>query len=303
MMTTAFVVPGVERGATAAVDIHSVSGGSRTTAQRDNNSLCPGWRVALNFGPSSFRNNNPLDHYFGTSSTTRLPVVIPCDFTNEGLVIPRSDTCSYTVLEGGVVKPVQGGYWKMIHSSRNGGDKKNNMNNNEPITQTLQFTLKFPEELQKNDVVIPAQSTIFLEGLVYSQDTLKDLDEAFLTARSQESKAQEALDAIYKVRDGPKQWNQERQVWERPTLDVPLTELWNSHWTVWSKRLERQRRNAARPNKNSQLSQQAGPFPGYVERVYMGTQGVIRLGPYGKVVGSWSAEPLNHVPASYLASR
>ncbi|CAB9520301.1 expressed unknown protein [Seminavis robusta] len=272
-LSTAFVVPAVERGATA-----EISGLATTTFD-------PAWRVALNFGKSTI---NPFGD-FGASGA-RLPVVIPCEFTDSGLAMPRYDTVSYTDITGGIVKPVQGGSWKI----------SNNGKKSDAMSQNLQMTLTFPEELRKGDVIIPAQSTVSLEGLVYSQEVLKKLDEAFSNARSDEWKAEETLEEVYKERDGPKKWNPKTQAWERPTMDVPLTDLFQKHWTVFSKKQETRRRNAARP-RSSDLSKQSGPFPGYEDRVYFGQQGIIRID--NNVVGTWSAEPMNDVPATYFGTR
>lgn len=310
-----FVVPTMERPPIASIDDRLVTTtiaddeGSSSSRERRNidrrRPIRPAWRIALDFGRSG-QNLNPLDN-FGASGI-RFPLVIPAvEFTNDGLAVPRGDTVSYTDIRGGVTRPIEGGTWAII-----GDDKAKRAGAEQdppPVSQPFQFTLRFPEEMRKGDVVLPADTTLLLEGLLYSQHALKRLDEAFIAARSEEWKAEESLEDIYKERDGPKRWNPDTQRWERPKLDVPLSALLSKHWTVFTKKQERQRRNAVRP-RTSDMSKQGGRFPGFdndddeennpsTDRVHMGAYGVIRTKNGGMVVGSWSAEPVSELRTHY----
>jgi len=275
-MTTAFLVPSVERPQSLILPDATID---------KSNVRNPAWRIALDFGRDAA---TPLLDSFGTSGV-RFPVVVPCEFTQDGWVLPRSDTISYTALEGAITKPVQGGRWDISNT----GDH-----------HKLQFTMHLPQEIQKQDVKIPDQSTLVLEGLVYSQDTLKEYEAAFSKARQAEWKAQESLDDSLKVRDLPKKWNPETQAWETQLLDEPLTSLISKHWIVFTKRQERKRRHAARP-KSVDMSAQPGWFPGFspTSPIYMGVRGIIRnQSQKGMVVGRWSAEPIKDLPASYYGA-
>jgi hypothetical protein len=240
------------------------------------------WRVSLNLGREFA---TPLWESFGTSGI-RFPVVVPCSFSSDGSVSPTTDTVSYVAdVKGGVSKPVEGGNWKMQDAKK------------------LEFSLEFPEELCKKDVLIPAGSKLVMEGVIYPQAELKKINDAFSQARVEEWKALEKIDEIQAIRDAPKRWNEESQRWEHPTVDEPLSSLFSKHWTAFVKGQERRRRNQAKPRSGVELSARHGRFPGFAEdnQVYFGTSGVIRnQSKGGMVVGTWSAEPITGEPASYL---
>lgn len=264
------------------------------------------WRVALNFNRNIQGTSlNPLDGFLGASRGVQFPVVVPAvDFTNTGLAIPRNDYVSYTDVKGGVTRPVEGGTWTAAPVAGDGTEGQHSL---PPLSRPFQFTLRFPEELRRGDIGLPADTTVILEGLLYSQNALKRLNEEFIAARKKEWEAEELLEGLYKERDGPKKWNPDTNQWERPTLDVPLTTLVAKHWAVFTKKQERQRKNGQRP-KSSDMSKQAGRFPGLDDddRVHMGSFGIIRIannsdygrnaGVGGTVIGSWSAEPVTEMP-------
>jgi hypothetical protein len=239
------------------------------------------WRVALNLGREF---STPLWDSYGTSGI-RFPVVIPCDFTSDGSVAPHSATVSYVAdVMGGVTKPVVGGTWQITNN-----DKR------------LEFTLSFPEELQKKDVTIPAGSDLVMEVNLVSLQALKQLEEAFAEARKQEWHALEKIDEIQAIRSSPKRWNEKTQRWEYPRVEEPLPSLFSKHWDAFVKGQERRKKFAEKPRSGVELSKRPGRFPGFAkdDLVYFGTGGVIRNKSKGNmVVGTWAAEPIDSISES-----
>lgn len=288
--STAFMVPSVALAPSGGS--YRQQGVEKTVGQKseqrfeectiDDGIACTGsWRVALNLGREF---TTPIWDSYG-SSGIRFPVVIPCDFNIDGSVEPRSETVSYVAdVSGGSTKPVQGGRW----STKN----KN----------ALEFSLSFPEEMRKNDVVIPADSDLSLEVNLVSSQALKELEEAFSEARKEEWKALEKVDEIQAIRDAPKRWNEETQRWEYPRVDEPLSSLFSKHLTAFVKGQERRKKFAEKPRSGVELSKRPGMFPGFPkdDLVYFGTRGVVRNKSKGNmVVGTWTAEPIDGQPASY----
>jgi hypothetical protein len=243
------------------------------------------WRIALNLGRES---GWPFWDSYGASGT-RLPVIVPTDFFPDGRALPQSETISYTDMEGAVLRRIQGGTWKVSKRQTS-----------PPGSSLLTLSLEFPEALQKKDIVLPAGSVLQLEGLVYSQTALTELEQAFANARKEEWKAQEALAELQAVRDAPKKWNPDTQQWEYPKLEEPLTSLASKHWKAFTTGQERRTRQAAKPGGTA-LSTQAGRLPGFDDTlVYFAKTGVIRnASQANKVIGTWSAEPILDRPLSY----
>lgn len=230
----------------------------------------------------------PLWDSYGTSGI-RFPVVVPCDFVENGQVHPRTETISYVANVGGAeTKVVQGGTWQVVDVV-----PENHQSQPQAQAQRLEFTLSFPQELQKKDVIIPAGSTLVLEGQIMTQHAVKQLNEAFTEARIEEWKALEELEEITAIRNAPKRWNEEKQQWEIPTMDEPLSSLVQKHWKAFVKGQERRKRFREKPRSGIELSKQPGRFPTIDDYVYFGTRGIVRnRNKGGMVVGTWSAEPI-----------
>jgi len=233
------------------------------------------WRVALNLGREF---STSLFDSYGTSGI-RFPVVVPCDFSGDGSVVPQKSSVSYVAdATGGVTKPVTGGLWKVT------GD------------QNLEFTLNFPEELRKKDVILPAGSELCMQVNLVSTQDVKELEIAFADARKEEWKALEKIQEIQAIRNSPKRWNEDRQQWEYPRVDEPIPSLFSKHWDAFVKGQERRKKFAEKPRSGIELSKRPGHFPGFSkdELVYFGTTGIIRNKSKGNmVVGTWTAEPIN----------
>eukprot|EP00547_Thalassionema_nitzschioides_P001207 CAMPEP_0194213312 /NCGR_PEP_ID=MMETSP0156-20130528/13768_1 /TAXON_ID=33649 /ORGANISM="Thalassionema nitzschioides, Strain L26-B" /LENGTH=288 /DNA_ID=CAMNT_0038941305 /DNA_START=12 /DNA_END=874 /DNA_ORIENTATION=- len=229
------------------------------------------WRVALNFGRESL---TPFWNSWGKSGA-RLPIVVPCDFCSTNLILPQCDTVSYTDLDGAETKAISGGDWSV--------DKEKHI---------LKFSLTLPEQIEKRDIVLQANSQLTMEGIIYSEVELQELNQAFIDARAEEWKAAEVLDKIQKIRDAPKTWNEEKGVWEKVYYNEPLSSLASKNLNVFRKAQERKRRDALRPSPKD-LSLNSGNFPGFDCKVFLGaTNGIIRDDKSGMVVGSWTAEPI-----------
>mmetsp|Transcript_17997 Transcript_17997/g.27272 ORF Transcript_17997/g.27272 Transcript_17997/m.27272 type:complete len:291 (-) Transcript_17997:73-945(-) len=226
------------------------------------------WRVALNFGRES---STPFWNSWA-SSGSRLPIVVPCDFCSSNAVLPQSNTIFFTDINGAVSREIEGGDWSV--------DKN-----------ALRFSLTLPQQIQKGDIILPENTKLTMQGIIYSEDELQELNQAFTDARSEEWKAAEALDEIQKIRDAPKTWNEEKGVWEKVYYNEPLSSLVSKNLKVFEKAQERRRRDSVRPSPKD-LSLYPGDFPGFESRVYFGTHGTIKDDKNGMVIGSWSAEPI-----------
>lgn len=235
------------------------------------------WRIVLNIGREAF---STMPFGWG-SSGCRLPLVIKADFNSDGQVVPRDINCRFTGPGGEVVKPIREGTW-----STSNDDKK------------LEFSLNFPERIERRDVSLDAGTEIVCEGLVYSTDRIKELNDKFYQAREETWKAGKELNDISRRKEAAKKWDGEK--WVKRYDDEPI-------WSQIGKRLqlmkaqgESRKKNAERPSPQS-LSLDHGPFPGFDNNVYIQKEGVIKIKGKG-VIGKWSAEPINDLPASYYRS-
>jgi hypothetical protein len=237
------------------------------------------WRIALHLG-----------HKPGYASSTSWPIVVPCDFTTEQdgrnrRLAPQQDVVRYTVQKTGqVVKPIQAGSWSLDDAVRQ-----------------LSFTLSFPEAMSRNDLRLPADTTLTCVGPVYTTSDIQQLNANFYQARDAAWQVGAELNAMVKEKDGPKQWNKVTQQWNaRSGFRDPLAYVQKryTHATLWQRQ---NRENDKRPNPQT-LSAFPGRFPGLPEDqlLFMGKQGVIRQGS-NTVIGTWSAEPMvEDRPVSYL---
>jgi len=143
----------------AQVSAASLGTGTSSQAVADTGS----WRIVLNIGREAF---SSMPFGWGASGC-RLPLVIKADFNADGQVVPRQDTCRFTGPGGEVVRPIREGAWTT----------SNNRN--------LEFSLNFPEKLERRDVVLDAGTEIVCEGLVYSKDVIQELNNRFYEARDE----------------------------------------------------------------------------------------------------------------------
>eukprot|EP00535_Pseudo-nitzschia_heimii_P002300 CAMPEP_0197188792 /NCGR_PEP_ID=MMETSP1423-20130617/18508_1 /TAXON_ID=476441 /ORGANISM="Pseudo-nitzschia heimii, Strain UNC1101" /LENGTH=236 /DNA_ID=CAMNT_0042640737 /DNA_START=57 /DNA_END=767 /DNA_ORIENTATION=+ len=219
------------------------------------------------------------------SSGCRLPVVVQCDFKQENdqtnIVAPLTGEVRFTGPDGEVLKPVERGEWSLV-----GG-------------RDLSFTLGFPEELVRRDVTLGG--VVRLEGLLYSVDDLKAMDEKFYEARNDRWDAGEALNDVDRRKNAPKIWNPNTNQWEeRDDNEGFFSELGKKVNLLIAERSEREV-NRERPMPK-ELSLDCGPFPGVEGDVYFRKGGKVLLKRgfmREDVIGTWSAEPINDKPLSY----
>ena len=85
-------------------------------------------------------------------------------------------------------------------------------------------------------------------------------------------------------------------------MEEPLTSLFSKQFDAFVKGQKRKQKFAQRPRGGVELSKRPGQFPGFNnDLVYFGTGGVVRNTDKGNmVVGTWTAEPIDDMPASYL---
>eukprot|EP00542_Grammatophora_oceanica_P013077 CAMPEP_0194033596 /NCGR_PEP_ID=MMETSP0009_2-20130614/6226_1 /TAXON_ID=210454 /ORGANISM="Grammatophora oceanica, Strain CCMP 410" /LENGTH=280 /DNA_ID=CAMNT_0038674311 /DNA_START=115 /DNA_END=957 /DNA_ORIENTATION=+ len=241
-----------------------------------------GWRITLNIGrePGTFMDGR------WAASGARLPVTVPCDFHEDGNLVPKEDTVEFTITGGAVQKAVESGNW----------DLKDNRH--------LTFTLGFPDGVAKNDVSLPAGAKVTCKGLLYTLPDLQELNEHYYAARDESWKAEETVTSIGKRREAPKKWNPVKQQWEKRYSEEPLWGQVTKKFDLWKAQQEENRRNSQRPDPNS-LSLDNGPFPGLESYVHIVKDGkmTIQQGVGGNtVVGRWSAEPISDKPVSYRRS-
>jgi hypothetical protein len=226
------------------------------------------WRVTLDIGREPLA-NMPFDW---ARSGCRMPIVIPCDFQSDQKVIPQSETVSFTGPTGAVVSALQGGKWEV--------------NNSKDLT----FQLTFPEYMERRDVWIDAGTILTLQGTIYTKDELDRLDQEFYQAREEAWEIGGELNEIAKQIEGPKKWNEEKQVWEKRTDGVP------SIFSQIQKRVKmmgaqnKQKQKASQRPRLKDLSE-AGSIPGINSNVYIQKQGLIKIG--NVVAGRWYAEPID----------
>jgi hypothetical protein len=196
-------------------------------------------------------------------------------------VVPITGDVRFTGPDGEVVRPVESGEWELADG------------------RDLSFTLAFPEKLVRRDVTL--DGTVRLEGLLYSVDQLKNMDEEFYAARDGRWDAGEALNDVDRQRNAPKKWNPSTNQWEKRYEDEGfLSQLGKQVNLLIAERKER-KVNTERPMPKD-LSLDCGPFPGVKGDVYFrkGGKVLLKAGFLREyVIGTWSAEPINDKPLSY----
>jgi hypothetical protein len=236
------------------------------------------WRIALNIGrePST---SMPSEW---AASGCRLPLVIKCDFDENGDVVPQQENCRFTGPDGEVVKPIQKGGW----SSKN--------------DRNLKYSLHFPQELTRRDVTLDAGTEIFCEGLVYSTNDLKKMNDKFYKARDDTWKAGEELNEVNRRKEAPKKWNEDKGEWDKRYEEEPLLSKLGKQINLMNVKRKSEQSNADRPNPKT-LSLDSGPFPGFDSDVFIQKTGIIKIkrGWGDSVIGTWSAEPITGKPVSY----
>jgi len=163
----------------------------------------------------------------------------------------------------------------------------------------LSFTLGFPKKLIRRDVTL--DGVVRLEGLLYSVDELKTMDEKFYDARNDAWDAGEAVNDVDRRQNAPKKWNAITNEWEkRYEEEGVLSQIGKKVNLLVSERSER-KVNQDRPILK-ELSLDCGPFPGVKGDVYFRKEGkvLLKLGfMRERVIGTWCAEPINDRPLSY----
>lgn len=207
-----------------------------------------------------------------------MPLVVPCDLQSDNRVVPRSESVSFTGPNGAVASPIRGGEWEMSSGDDN---------------TELSLELAFPEYVERRDVWIDAGTVMSLRARAYTRDEIDRLDRDFYEAREEAWEIGTELNEIARKIDGPKQWNEEKQAWEKRTDGVP------SLFSQIQKRLKhaaaqakQQRKADLRPSLND-LSE-VGSIPGVVASkggVYIKKEGIVKIG--NAVAGRWYAEPIN----------
>ena len=226
------------------------------------------WRITLDIGREPLA-NMPFDW---ARSGCRMPLVIPCDFQSDQKVIPQAETVSFTGPTGAVVSALQGGTWEVNNS------------------KDLSFQLTFPEYMERRDVWIDAGTILTLQGTIYTKNELERLDQEFYQAREEAWEIGGELNEIAKQVEGPKKWNEEKQVWEKRTDGVPsiFSQMQKRVKMLGAQAKQKQKANQ-RPSLND-LSE-AGSIPGINSNVFIQKQGLVKIG--NVVAGRWYAEPIN----------
>jgi hypothetical protein len=217
-------------------------------------------------------------------SGARLPIVIKCDFLpDQRLVVPKENVIRFTGPEGEVVKRIEPGEFSL----------ENNRN--------LQFTLTFPQEISRRDVILDP-CTITCEGLLYSKSDLKILNDAFYKAREETWKAGATMNEIARRNDAPKKWNFETKQWQERYPREGLLSQMTKRVKLFQVQQEQEKENQKRPNPKD-LSLDFGPFPGVDGDVFIQKSGTIKIRGKkwgdGAIIGTWDAEPINDKPVSY----
>ena len=213
-------------------------------------------------------------------SGCRMPLVVPCDFEDNKLVIPQKDTLSFTGPEGANVKPIEGGKWKLSDDSKQ-----------------ISFTLNVPEKLTRRDVYIDAGTELSLTGRVYTQAEMDQLNADYYEAREELWKAGGEMADVYDRANASKKWNEETKRWEKRYASENPLSFARKQLTYWGAKAKQSQKLSQRPDINT-LSDK-GMLPGEDNGVYMAKGGVVRVGENGPVCGTWSAQPITVSPASY----
>merc|ERR1712018_932218 len=111
------------------------------------------------------------------------------------------------------------------------------------------------------------------------KDELDGLDQDFYKARDEAWEIGKELNEIAKKVDGPKQWNEEKQTWEKRTDGVPsiFSQIQKRMKHAIAKAKQKQKSDL-RPSRND-LSE-VGSIPGVVTNggIYVQKQGTIKIG-------------------------
>jgi hypothetical protein len=241
-------------------------------ASATNTATTGSWRITLNIG------REPLTSmpFEWAASGCRLPLSINCDLNDSNEVVPRQENCRFTGPEGEVVKPVQKGAWSLSNKNRN-----------------LKFSLNFPQDLVRRDVVLDAGTEIFCEGLVYSTKDLKKMNDKFYKARDDTWMAGAELNDVNRRKEASKKWNEDKGEWEKRYEEEPILSKLGKQFNLMNVKRQSDQDNANRPQAKT-LSSYSGPFPGFDSDVFMQKTGIIKIkGRWGdSVIGTWSAEPI-----------
>jgi len=211
-----------------------------------------------------------------------MPLIIKCNFTDDGKVASISGDVRFTGPKGEMINLVDPGEW----------DVTNN--------RDLSFQLTFPEIVERLDVVLNPGCTICCEGLVFSENDLRELDKKFYRARSTTDDANVKVQDVKRRREAPRKWNFETEQWEQRFKSESILSRTFKRSKLFGAQLMEARESVKRPN-NGEISIESGPFPGFDCKVFLGKQGKIktkmRLGD--AIIGTWSAEPINDNAVSY----
>ena len=241
---------------------------------------CVPWRVALNIGREPL-SRMPFDW---ARSGCRMPLIIPCDFgrteNNSNPLLPQSKTVSFTGPEGAVVKPIQGGEWKLTKDFKE-----------------LTFSFLMPETLIRRDVTIDAGTTLELSGRVYSQAELDELNDEYYQAREAVWQVGGELSEISDREGAAKKWNKENARWEKRYPQENPMLFAQKQITYWAAKARQNQRQSQRPDLN--MLSDRGNLPGVEGGLYISKAGILRAGTNGPVMGTWSAQPITDRPASY----
>lgn len=248
------------------------------------------WRIVLDIGREPLAVGMPFQW---ARSGTRMQLVVPCDVRSDGVVVPRSETVSFTGPGGAVERPIRGGPWSV---KDNNGNIDGNNNSKE-----LSLSLVFPEYMERGDVWVEAGSTLGLEGIVFTKDELRVRDQEFFRARDVTMRIDNELkDLAWEQGRGgapSKRWNEETQRWESTrNFDVgSFVTQTQTRLRLWGARAKQGRANNQRPDRNT-LSDQ-GSLPGVEGSVFIQEPGIIKLRKTdgigsGAVMGTWTARPV-----------
>jgi len=256
------------------VQFHSLIVSALSSATTKSNTW-GGWRVALNIGREKF---STMPNSWA-SSGARFPLIIQCNFTNDGNVYPISGEVRYTLAEGEVVKPVQTGSWSLTNNNRD-----------------LSFSFIFPEEMERNDVKF-GPCELICEGLLYTQTDLEALDKDFYRARSAMDEVNADVKEMKRRREAPKKWNFETEKWEKRYSDESIVSNVSKRLKQLASGVVEEAQSKKRPSP-IELSLESGEFPGIDCNVYLKKGGSVKTKGAG-IIGIWGAEPINDNPASY----
>ena len=252
------------------------------------------WRVVLDVGREPL-STMPFDW---ARSGCRMPIVIPSDFeerrrnerssSSTNIVLPKSDTVSFTGPDGAVVRPVVGGSWEFLDNGAGTGSKP----------KEIQFTMSFPEALERRDVRIEAGTTIRCTAPAYTKAQIDALNAEFYEAREDVWKVGGELNEMSSRQGAPKKWNFETNRWEKRYSNANPLEWGRKRLQYMAAKARQEQKNAQRPNPKT-LSDR-GKLPGIDDYVFVAKdKGIIKTQD-GAVLGRWSMEPMiDDKPVSY----